>query len=126
MTTLVRSDRPHDHDLDALRSRVTGLGDEEQLRTILDAWERSPEAVTGTDRDAMRLRLERRIAQVEQQLALLAGDLAALHDSALWKLKAMVDDAGVQGKDLVSDMVRRLNRDILAATNRLDAMRSIP
>lgn len=106
-------------------NRAYALGDEEQLRTILAAWERSPEAVTGTDRDAMRLRLERRVAEIEEQLEILKGDLAALHDSSLWKLKAMVDDAAAQGKDLVSDMVRRLNRDIQAATNRLDAMPSM-
>jgi hypothetical protein len=35
----------------------------------------------------------------------------------------MVDQAAIRGKDIVRDMVRRLERDIMAATNRLDAMR---
>ena len=105
-------------------NRAYALGDEEQLRAILQSWERSPEAVQGTDRAAMRLRLERRIAQIEEQLELLAGDLAALEESSLWKLKAMVDDEAAKGKDLIQDMVRRLKRDILVATNRLDALRS--
>jgi hypothetical protein len=35
----------------------------------------------------------------------------------------MVDEAASRGKDLIADMVRRLKRDILAARNRLDAMR---
>ena len=52
-----------------------------------------------------------------------AGGLAPRHDSPLWKLKTMVDEAAVGGKDLVADMVRRLKRDILVTTNRLDAMR---
>jgi hypothetical protein len=34
-----------------------------------------------------------------------------------------VDEAASRGKDLVGDMVKRLKRDILAAQNRLDAMR---
>jgi hypothetical protein len=34
----------------------------------------------------------------------------------------MVDEASVRGKDLVSDMVARLKRDIMATRNRLDAM----
>ena len=38
----------------------------------------------------------------------------------------MVDEASARGKDLVSDMVKRLKRDIMAAQNRLDAMRSHP
>lgn len=104
-------------------NRAYALGDEEQLRSILGAWERSPEAVLGTDPEATRLRLVRRIAQLEEQLDALAGDLSALKESPLWKLKVMVDDAAARGKDLVRDMVARLKRDILVATNRLDAIR---
>ena len=44
----------------------------------------------------------------------------------MWKLKAMVDEAAVKGKDLVREMVVRLKRDIMVATNRLDAMRPPP
>jgi hypothetical protein len=115
--------RDRRHTLMIEANRAYALGDEEQLRLILQAWERSPEAVTGTDREAMRLRLERRIAQINEQLALLAGDLTELRASPSWELKAMVDKASAEGKDLVKDMVRRLKRDILIATNRLDALR---
>ena len=38
-------------------------------------------------------------------------------------LKAMVDESAAKGKDLVRETVRRLKRDIMAATNRLDALR---
>jgi hypothetical protein len=69
------------------------------------------------------LRLVRRIAQIEEQQEMLARDLAALKDSPLGKLKSMVDEAAATGKDLVRDMIGRLKRDILVATNRLDAMR---
>ena len=103
-------------------NRAYALGDEEQLRAILQSWERSPEAVQGTDLEAMRLRLVRRIAQIEEELEALAADLATLQDSSLWKLKAMVADEAAKGQDLIQDMVRRLNRDILVATNRLDAI----
>jgi len=98
-------------------------GDEEQLRLILQAWESSPEAVPGSDPEAMRLRLIRRLAQIDEQLTLLASELAELQETPLWKLKAMVDEAAANGKDLVREMIGRLKRDILAATNRLDAMR---
>jgi hypothetical protein len=107
-------------------NRAYALRDEEQLRKILDAWERSPEAVQGSDPAAIRLRLERRLAQIEADLALCARDLEAMQASQLFKLKAMVDEAAARGGDLVADMVRRLKRDIMAATNRLDAMRSTP
>jgi hypothetical protein len=34
----------------------------------------------------------------------------------------MVDEEAAKGNDLIADMIRRLNRDILAARNRLDAL----
>lgn len=120
----VTRDRRHTLMIEA--NRAYALGDEDRLRSILQTWENSPEAVQGGDPDATRQRLVRRIAQIEDQLALVSGDLAALHDSPLWKLKAMVDEAAARGKDLVADMVRRLRRDIMAARNRLDAMQWHP
>lgn len=115
--------RDRRHTLMIEANRAYALGDEEQLRWILEAWERSPEAVQGSDPEAMRLRLLRRIDQIEEQLALSARELAELQDSPLWKLKTMVDEAATKGKDLVREMVGRLKRDIMVATNRLDAMR---
>jgi hypothetical protein len=107
-------------------NQAYALGDEERLRSILAAWERSPEAVPGSDDEAAKLRLVRRIAQIEDQLNACAAERAALQDSSLWKLKAMVDEASGQGTDLIADMVRRLKRDILVTRNRLDAMQWRP
>ena len=111
------------HSLMVEANRAYALGDEEQLRAILQAWERSPEAVAGSDSDAMRLRLGRRIEQVEAQIEMLAAATAELRNTSLWKLKTMVDDEAAKGNDLIKDMIRRLNRDILVASNRLDALR---
>ena len=111
------------HSLMIEANRAYAVGDEEQLRAILEAWERSPEAVQGTDLEAVRLRLVRRIAQVEEELSLLNTDLASLKETSLWKLKSMVDEEAAKGKNLIQDMVRRLKRDVLVATNRLDALR---
>ena len=123
---LAEDERARDrrHRLMVEANRAYALGDEERLRRILQAWERSPEAVQGSDAESARLRLERRIAEIEEQLTACAGDLAELRDTPIWKLKAMVDEARGRGKDLVGDMVRRLTRDITAARNRLDAMQS--
>lgn len=117
----VARDRRHALMIEA--NRAYALGDEAQLRWILDAWERSPEAVQGSDREAMKLRFTRRAAQIEEQLDLFASELANLKASPLGALKAMVDDAAAKGKDLVREMVTRLKRDIMVATNRLDAIR---
>jgi hypothetical protein len=114
------------HALMVEANRAYALGDEERLRSILQSWERSPEAVQGSDAEAMRLRLVRRIAQLEEQVEACTSELAELEDSPLWKLKVMVDDASARGRDLVGDMVRRLKRDIMVARNRLDAIQSHP
>lgn len=114
--------RDRRHTLMIEANRAYALGDEERLRSILAAWQNSPEAVSGSDAAAVRLRLTRRIAQLEEQLEACASELADLEASSLWHLKAMVDEAAAGGKDLVADMVRRLKRDILAAQNRLDAI----
>ena len=116
------STRDRRHTLMAEANRAYTLGDEDRLRWVLQAWERSPEAVQDSDPDATRLRLTRRIEQVEEELTLCTQEMAALKESALWQLKAMVDEAAARGKDLVADTVRRLKRDIMAARNRLDAM----
>ena len=118
--------RDRRHALMIEANRAYALGDETRLRSILQAWERSPEAVPGSGIEATRVRLARRIAQLEEQLTACARELAERHDSPLWKLKAMVDEAASRGKDLVGDMVRRLKRDIVVAQNRLEAMRSHP
>ena len=107
-------------------NRAYALGDEERLRWVLEAWERSPEAVPGSDPEATRQRLLRRIAQVQEQLDLSANELASMTASPLWQLKVMVDEGTARGKDSMSDMIARLKRDIMAARNRLDAIRWVP
>ena len=104
-------------------NRAYARGDEVQLRWILDTWARSPEAVHGTDPDAERERLERRVTQLAEQLERLELELAELKNTPLWELKAMVDREAIRGRDLVADMVRRLQRDIMVATNRLEAIK---
>jgi hypothetical protein len=125
---LARDEQTRDrrHSLMAEANRAYALGDEARLRRILETWENSPEAVQGSDPEAERLRLIRRLAEIDEQLTAYASEMAAMTDSPLWQLKAMVDDAAARGKDLVEDMVRRLKRDIMAARNRLDAMRWQP
>jgi DNA repair exonuclease SbcCD ATPase subunit len=120
---LDQSTRERRHALMVEANRAYVRGDEAQLRWILEAWKRSPEAVQGRDADALRLQLERRIQELEDQLHLLDRDLATLKETPLWQLKVMVDQAATRGRDIVRDMVERLKRDIMVATNRLEAMR---
>ncbi|MGE0394418.1 MAG: hypothetical protein AB7P67_12710 [Vicinamibacterales bacterium] len=115
--------RDRRHALMIEANRAYEMGDEERLRWILQAWENHPDTMQGGDADALRERLARRIAHLEEQLAVCDGNLAELKESSIWSLKALVDEAAGQGKDLIGDMVARLKRDILVATNRLEAIR---
>ena len=56
-------------------------------------------------------------------VSVVASDLADMEESSIWQLKAMVDAEAAKGNDLMADMIRRLNRDILVARNRLDALK---
>lgn len=60
---------------------------------------------------------------MEEQVDAYDRELRDMKASPLGQLKTIVDEAAARGKDLVADMIRRLKRDILAARNRLDAMR---
>ncbi len=114
--------RDRRHVLMVEANRAYATGDLDQLQRILAAWENSPEAVQGYGPEAMRERLSRQLAQVRAELAACDDQIAALKETPLGRLKLMVDEASAKGKDLVADMVRRLERDIMAARNRLDAM----
>jgi hypothetical protein len=118
--------RDRRHALMIAANQAYALRDAEELDRILKAWSRSPEAVQGSDPAAIRLRLERRLTQITEQMETHTRDLDALRGSPLYELKTMADDAALRGRDLVGEMVTRLKRDIMAATNRLDAMRSAP
>ena len=113
-------DRRHALMIEANRAYATG--DEARLRSILLAWENRPEAVPGSDTEAARERLVRGIEHVEAQLAALDSELEMVRESALWKLRAMVDEAAARGEDLIAEMKRRLTRDVMRARNRLDAL----
>jgi hypothetical protein len=117
-------DRRHAMMIEA--NRAYALGDEERLRWILQSWTSRPEAVQGSDPESTRVRLERRVAQLEEQIVLADRDIEALQQAPMWKLKAMVDEAAGNGKDLVRDMIARLKVDIMIARNRLHAIEWTP
>jgi hypothetical protein len=118
--------RTRRHAIMAAANQAYALGDADQLRRILEGWAQSPEQVSGLDDAAVRLRFERRLAQIDAMMEMYEREQAHAEASSLYKLKAEVDAAAARGRDLMADMVARLERDIMAATNRLEAMRFTP
>ena len=111
--------RDRRHSLMAEANRAFADRDEDRLRLILRVWERSPEAVPGDDPESARLRLERRIAELRDQLGELDLEMADLAGSAIAKLKQRADEAAAQGWDLFAEMQRQVKREIMTAKLRL-------
>ena len=76
------------HSLMAEANRAYAERDEDRLRLILHAWERSPDAVLGDDPEADEERLRRRIAAIEDRLLELGREFADLESSAIAQLSA--------------------------------------
>jgi len=95
-------------------------GDVAALERLLEDWQRSPEAVTGSGAAAELERTLRRIAQVEASIAGIDEELAELEASAMGWLRRRVEKAAREGWDLLAHMVRELDRQITEAQLELD------
>lgn len=111
--------RDRRHSLMAEANRAYAARDEDRLRLILRVWERSPDAVPGDDPESARVRLERRVAELREQLLELDLEMADLAGSAIAKLRQRFDEAKAQGWDLFGEMRRQVKRDIMTAKFRL-------
>jgi hypothetical protein len=98
-------------------------GDEERIRAILRDWHSSPESVQGDGPGAELVRIIRKIAQVEKRLTIIAEELDQQRAGELFKLKQQVDAAIATGRDLLRELVERLEREILGATEELQDVR---
>jgi uncharacterized protein YhaN len=111
------------HSLMAEANRAYADRDEDRLRLIMRAWERSPESVSGDDPDANRLRIDRKLAEINERLVVIDAECAGLRASAIFRLKNKIDEARAQGWDLFSEMVLQVKREIGRTTARLNGLR---
>jgi len=95
-------------------------GDVASLERLLQDWQASPEAVTGSGAAADLERTLRRIAQAEAGMRRIDEELAELEASAMGWLRRRVDKAAREGWDLLAHMVRELDRQIGEAQLELD------
>ena len=95
-------------------------GDVAALERLLEDWQASPEAVTGSGAAAELERTLRRIAQVEASMRRIDEELAELEASAMGWLRHRVEKAAREGWDLLAHMVRELDRQIGEAQLELD------
>jgi hypothetical protein len=96
-------------------------GDAETLRRILEEYESSPESVKGEGVAADLMRVIRQIRQVRSRLSQIELEIASLIDSDIAKLRAKVEVARAEGRELLTEMAEDLRKRIDAARRRFEA-----
>jgi peptidoglycan hydrolase CwlO-like protein len=94
-------------------------GDEAKLQSILADWESSPDTVEGEGVGAELIRVIRKIAQIQKRLSEIESEIQQLNTSDLCQLRAKVDEAAKQWRDLLKEMASQVDTQISTARNNL-------
>jgi hypothetical protein len=97
-------------------------GDESMLRSILDEWEHSPEAVPGGDIAAELVRVIRKIALASKRISAIRIEESSLRRSDLFQLWERSKQAEAEGRDMLAEMTQRLDEQIRDARAQLDRL----
>jgi hypothetical protein len=101
-------------------NRAYEQGDVDEMRRVLEEYESSPETVKGTGVAADLVRAIRQIKQVRSRLAQIKLEIASLIASDIAKLKAKVDAARTNGRDLLAEMAEDVKSRVDAARRRFE------
>lgn len=94
-------------------------GDSARMQALLDEYAQRPEAITGEDTGTKLIRLIRQTAQLEQRIATVIAEIAALQASELHQLQQQIDTEEAQGHDPLSQLAAQLQRQIETARDAL-------
>jgi hypothetical protein len=122
--TADRSDRAKRQLLMAEANEAYQRGDEAKLTKILTEYEWSPEQVQGEGAGAELVRVIRSISQARGRLAEIEAELQDLLRSDLYQLKTRVDDAQRDGRDVLKEMIDKVEDQIAQARQRLETVGS--
>jgi len=115
-----RADRAKRQQLMAEANEAYERGDESRLRKLFAAYEWSAEAVRGEGPGAELIRVIRRISQARGRLAEIEAELQLLLRSDLYQLKVRLDEAQSHGRDMLKEMVQKVDDQIAQAKRRLE------
>jgi hypothetical protein len=87
-------------------------GNQEQLRKLLLDWKADPEAVKGDDAGARLIRVIRKIARARNRIQEIRAEIKELRRSDVYFLRQRADRAAAEGRDLLAEMRRDLERQI--------------
>jgi endonuclease III len=69
--------------------------------------------------------LTRQVADAKNSLLAMEQEIAEMTSTETWRLKLRVEKADAIGVDLLADLVEQVDRQILKARNRLEALQGI-
>jgi hypothetical protein len=115
-----RAERERRTNLMVAANNAYEQGDIETLRHLLDEWEASPDSVAGSSPASELERLIRHVSRLQARLNGLDKRFANLESSAMGWLRRRVDKAAGEGWDLLSHMVKELDRQIAEARVELE------
>jgi hypothetical protein len=99
-------------------------GDKQALEQILYEWEHRDEKPFFHEEALNESeQLERKIAQIKRRLAEIEARIGELKKSDLYKLLCRVKQANEDGRDLLGDMARDLQRQLLEARKLLNSLK---
>lgn len=97
-------------------------GNEEQLRHLLLKWKADPDAVPGDDIGARLIRAIRSIAKAKNRIEQIKEEVAGVRRSDLYFLCQRAEHARSEGRDLLKDLKKNLEQQILQQRARVTAM----
>jgi hypothetical protein len=115
-----RKDRAKRQQLMAEANEAYERGDEAKLNRIFTEYAWSPDAVQGEGPGAELIRVIRRISQARGRLAEIEAELQELLRSDLHQLKVRVDEAKSHGRDVLKEMISKVDDQIAQAKRRLE------
>ncbi len=115
-----RADRAKRQQLMAEANDAYAHGDEAQLTKILTEYECSPEAVKGEGPGAELIRVIRQISQARSRLSEIEAEMQELLRSDLYQLKSRLDEAQQHGRDVLKEMIEKVDGQIAQAKQRLE------
>src|SRR5271154_3681926 len=119
-----RNDRAKRQALMAEANEAYQRGDEARLAKILTEYAWRPETGQGEGAGAELVRVIRGISQARGRLAEIEAELQELLRSELYQLKTRVDEAERDGRDVLREMIDKVEDQIAQAKRRLEPVPS--
>lgn len=117
-------ERAYRNSLMARANEAYKNGDIEALEQILDEWEHRDEKSFSKEAQPSQLdQLGQKILQVKTRITEIERKIAELKKSELYQLMIKVEQAELEGRDLLGDMAENLQEQIQAAKGLLESLR---